>query len=94
MSTNEEVAIKQIKFKLVAKKLVIMLIREIELLQKLTKLKNNDFTIRLIDVFINDEAYDDMAALAEIYIVTDYVPYNLNELLNMDFLNFGEDNAI
>jgi hypothetical protein len=62
-------------------KILIMVSRELELLNKLAKQKNNGYTIRLLDVFIPTKALEEPTQLDQICLITDYVELNLHEIL-------------
>jgi hypothetical protein len=57
-------------------------VREVEILYRLGKAKNNNFTLKLYDSFISDEAEADPSKLDEVYIVTDFVDQDLNKIFN------------
>lgn len=64
---------------------LIKLIREIQLLQKLSNAKANQFTVRLLDLFVNPEAKADPKQLKIIYLVMEYIPTSLQSLIESGF---------
>lgn len=65
-----------------------------EILYRLSKAKNNVFTLKLLDAFIADEAEEDPSKLAEVYLVTDYVEHDLNKIFNQKSGDLSEDRAL
>lgn len=56
------VAIKKIEIDLdtdISKKLLILAVREVEILYRLSKARANNFTLKLLDAFISDDAAED-----------------------------------
>lgn len=74
--------------------MLILAVREVEILYRLSKAKNNNFTLRLLDAFIPDEAEADPSKLDEVYLVTDYVEHDLNKIFNEKASDLGETRAI
>lgn len=68
--------------------------REVEILYRLSKAKNNNFTLKLLDAFISDEAEEDPSKLSEVYLVTDYIEHDLNKIFNQKSSDLGEERAI
>lgn len=60
-----------------------MVAREVYILQKLSKMKGNIFTIKLIDLVANDEAYEDQDKLSTLCIITNYERLDLSALLTL-----------
>lgn len=61
------VAIKEIEVfqdQSVIRRHLIMITRELQILHKLSKMKNNKFTVSLLDVFVNPEAVKDHTKLS------------------------------
>jgi mitogen-activated protein kinase 1/3 len=91
------VAIKKIEIDLdtdITKKLLILAVREVEILYRLSKVKNNNFTLKLLDAFISDEAEEDPSKLSEVYLVTEYIEHDLNKIFNQKSSDLGEERAI
>lgn len=79
------VAIKKIEIDIdtdITKKLLILAVREVEILYRLSKAKHNNFTLRLYDAFVTDEAEQDPSKLNEVYLVTDFIDFDLNKIFN------------
>jgi mitogen-activated protein kinase 1/3 len=66
----------------------------VEILYRLSKAKNNIFTLKLLDAFIADEAEEDPSQLKEVYLVTDFVEHDLNQIFNQKAGDLSEDRAI
>jgi len=91
------VALKKIEIDVdtdITKKLLILAVREVEILYRLSKAKNNNFTLRLLDAFIPDEAEADPSKLSEVYLVTDYLEHDLNKIFNHKSGDMNESRAI
>ena len=73
-SSKEEVAIKFIKNKLDSYQETLVLLREVELLIKLSDLKQNIFTPKLKDIIV----YESQG----VFLVMDYTRYSLKNLLS------------
>lgn len=61
-ATENIVAIKKIEIDLdtdISKKLLILAVREVEILYRLSKARGNNFTLRLCDAFLSDDAEAD-----------------------------------
>lgn len=85
MTTLKTVAVKRIRLiddDRARRKQLIMLIREISILKKLSSMKNNQFTVRLLDAFVNPEAKSDPASLTDVFLVMDYYEFDLRKLLD------------
>jgi serine/threonine protein kinase len=68
---------------------LIKLIREVQVLHKLSKMANNQFTVQLLDVFTNHEAYEEPSKLTKVYLVMEYINPSLKNLLDSQAqLNF------
>ena len=67
-----------------------MLIREVEVMQKLDEI-NNNFSPTVKAIFANEEAHLDSSQLREVYLVTEYVPYSLEHLLSAEYLEISEE---
>lgn len=59
---------------------LIMISRELYILYKLSTMKENTFTIKLVDVFMNDEAYQDPTKLKKLFLVTNLENFDLSSL--------------
>lgn len=71
--TNQEVAIKYIEFKNVSECFMRAICRELKVLSLLSKMENNVFTVKLLDVFFADNAnLEDLKTIDRLYIVTDF----------------------
>ena len=44
---------------------------------KLSKMKNNQFTVKLLDAFTNEEALEDQRKLTTVYLVMEFVGFDL-----------------
>lgn len=87
LESSAKVAIKHIrlshcKSEEVYRKLLIMTIREVEILMKLSKMKDNFYTVKLVDAFTTDQANEDNSKFSDLFIVTDYYENNLCEILH------------
>lgn len=82
ISTGRKVAIKEIHFidksDYHLNRHSLMVARELYLLAKLSKIKNNGFTIHLLDVFVNPEAHEDYSLLNTLYLITSYQKLDLS----------------
>ena len=84
IDTNYQVAIKEISVDLnskISSQMILMLCREIVILKKLTQEINNNFTVNLIDAFVNEEAQSDFSKLTKVYLVMDFYQHDLSTLL-------------
>lgn len=63
---------------------LILVARELFILCQLSLMKQNNATIRLIDVFVNQEAYKSGKELKEVCLVTSYMPTDLASVLSQD----------
>lgn len=59
-----------------------MICRELQILYKLAMLKDNYYTVKLLDAFVPQYAETNPAALDCLFLVTDYYDYDLNFLLD------------
>lgn len=59
-----------------------MLARELQILFKLSRQENNQFTVNLLDAFVNQEAEKDSKKLNKIYLVMEYYDFDLMKLLS------------
>lgn len=85
MQSGEEVAIKEIdvlQSDRVIHKHLIMISRELQILHKMSKLKNNNFIVQLLDVFVNPEASSDFNKLTKLYLVMEYMANDMKNLLD------------
>jgi len=97
IASQQTVAIKKIEIEVdtdITKKLLILAVREVEILYRLSKAKNNNFTLRLLDSFVSDEAEQDPSKLNEVYLVTDYIDHDLNKIFNQKSSDLSENRAI
>lgn len=97
VTTDQVVAIKKIEIDVdsdITKKLLILAVREVEILYRLSKAKNNNFTLKLLDAFISDEAENDPSKLNEVYLVTDYLEHDLNKIFNQKSSDLSERRAV
>lgn len=97
ISTEQIVAIKKIEIDVdtdITKKLLILAVREVEILYRLSKAKNNNFTLKLYDAFISDEAEADPSKLSQVYLVTDFIDHDLNKIFNHKSSDITEERAI
>lgn len=60
---------------------LIMIAREIYILQKLAKLAENQYTIRMLDLHVNEGAENDPNLLETIYLVTNFEQIDLATLM-------------
>lgn len=60
---------------------LIMVAREIYLLVKLTRMKNNTFTIKLADIKVNKEGENDYNQITTIFLVTNFETIDLQKLM-------------
>lgn len=63
------------------RRLLLMVCREVYILFKLRQLAKNDNTILVKEVRANSEAYQSIDQLTQIYIVTNFVEFDVNFLL-------------
>ena len=59
-----------------------MVCRELYILFKLTKEKTNTYTIQLVDVQVNPEAYDDSKNLHTLFLITNLEKVDLSSLMS------------
>lgn len=87
IETQKTVAIKHVKLQSQQKseenyqRSIILAIRELEILAKLSQIRNNFYTIKLLDCFTTDEADNDPANLSDIFLVTDCYDADLLTIL-------------
>jgi serine/threonine protein kinase len=82
--TNTIVALKSIKMQNDSSSLhmqLIMLAREMQILFKLSRQENNQFTVALLDAFVNKEAEENFKELTKIYLVMEYYEFDMMKLL-------------
>lgn len=82
--SNTIVALKSIKLHDDPKLLhlqLIMLARELQLLFKLSRQENNQFTVQLLDAFVNEEAIENSKSLSKVYLVMEFYDFDLMKLL-------------
>lgn len=60
---------------------MVLVAREIYILNKLTLMPNNTFTIQLLDLFVNSEADEDPEKLNTVYMVTNYEKTDMSSLM-------------
>lgn len=84
IKTDQKVAIKYINFKDDNKQHLRSLCREVYVMNKLSLMKNNVFTTRLLDIFCIKDALHDYKKLKGIYLVMDYMPYSLDDFLDKE----------
>jgi serine/threonine protein kinase len=86
LSNNKTVAIKKIKINdnsdYISRRHAIMVCRELYILYKLTKEKTNTYTIQLVDVQVNPEAYEDSKKLHTLYLITNLEKVDLSTLMS------------
>lgn len=61
---------------------LIMLARELQILFKLSRQENNQFTVALLDAFVNQEAESNPKQLNKIYLVMEYYDFDMMKLLS------------
>lgn len=71
---------------------LIMITREFETLSKMTRFRNNHFTVQLLDAFVNEEANEDPSKLTTVFFVMEKVYTSLFTLLNSP-VSLGLDQA-
>lgn len=59
-----------------------MISREVYILYKLSKMKENSFTIRLFDIQYNEEAKEDSKKLHTLYLITQFEETDMQALLS------------
>ena len=64
----------------------LKMVRELMILSKLSKMKNNCFIAKLLDIILPYGALDDTSKLTEVFIVQEWVPYDLKSILSRDIL--------
>lgn len=83
--SGQKVAIKAIELKAQGSKEghqhLLMIAREIYILCRLSVMEHNNFTVKLLDIDVNPEAWSDASALSTIYLVSDYMPCDLYSLM-------------
>lgn len=62
----------------------LMIAREVYILRKLTKMESNHFTIKLVDLLANEEAFADNEQLKTLYLVTNFEEMDMNAFLHQD----------
>ena len=83
--TNQIVALKSIKLEENPKLLhlqLVMLARELQTLFKLSRQENNQFTVGLLDAFVNHEAEENSKELSKIYLVMEFYEHDMQKLLS------------
>ena len=60
---------------------LVMLARELQILFKLSRQDNNQFTVSLLDAFTNQEAEEDSTKLTKMYLVMEFFDFDLQKLL-------------
>lgn len=73
--------------------MVLYIIREVEILLKLSMDQENVYTISILDLFTNDEAIQDPTKLTELFIVTEFYEFDLFTILTNNQLALDEDQA-
>jgi serine/threonine protein kinase len=58
-----------------------MEIRELEILLQLSQIKDNFYTIKLIEAFTTDEAQQDASKFSDLFLVTDYYENDMFTIL-------------
>jgi serine/threonine protein kinase len=88
--TKEVCAIKYIKDFMKSEQHAKMVVRELVILRKLTKMKNNIFTTKLRDIIIagTEDNFD------AIFLIMDYESQDLADMINSDDLEFDEGHAL
>ena len=61
---------------------LIKLIREIQLMYKLSIAKCNQFTVKLLDIYTNSEAQTDPSKLTHVFLVMEYIGTSLHMVIN------------
>ena len=59
-----------------------LILREISLMRKLTKMKGNCFTTKLYDVIIPGKSVDDLEKFDEVFLVMNYQKHDLRKMMN------------
>ena len=54
-----------------------MVAREVQLLQKLSRQEYNQFTVKMLDAFVNSEAEEDMSKLTTVFVVMEYFEFDM-----------------
>lgn len=75
-------------------KLLIMMIRELDILKQLATKKDNFYTVKLLEAFTTDEAEQDPTKLNQIFLVTDYYSKDLFSVLQREEFSLDEDQAL
>ena len=57
------------------------LIREIQILRQLSKIESNVYTTKLLNIIISKKAYQDINEMSHIFLVMEYVPFDVDDLL-------------
>lgn len=60
---------------------LIMIARELYILQKLSRMSENQYTIKLLDLFTNKEAETDVNQLSTIYMFSTLEPTDLSTMM-------------
>jgi serine/threonine protein kinase len=68
--------------------------REIEILHKISTLKNNDFTVKLLDIFVNSDAGDEFDNLKTVFMVFDKYDFSMKDLLDDKTQKFDEEQLV
>jgi len=63
------------------------IIREVHILRKLTQLKQNKFTVKLLDAFIGKNKDKETDELKTIYLVMDYFAFDIRAMINSTSAN-------
>lgn len=78
LKTGLTVAIKEISIiQDNTQKHLLMVARELIILQNLSKISSNQFTVKLIDAFVNSEAKDHHSLLKKVYLVMEYTEFDM-----------------
>ena len=69
--------------------------REVKILIHLSHRATNKYTIKLLDIFLPEECdIDEPTSLSGIYMVTDYFPVDLFDVICSDSVNFTKSHAL
>lgn len=90
IATNKTVAIKVCRVlkadPVIIQKQLVLLSRELVILHKMSKMVNNDYTVKLLDVFVNRKANEKADQFTSICFVMEYYDYDMGQIFAKDAL--------
>ena len=92
-ATGETVAIKKIPINFKHEYQTKKVLREIMILRQLSQMKKNVFTVLLYDIYISEEAIETISKLKEVFLVMEFVKYDLRGLLSNETRGYGANHT-